>query len=25
VDGGANPFNGQKNDLSLTASVVYKF
>jgi hypothetical protein len=25
VDGGANPFDGQKNDLSLTASVVYKF
>ena len=25
VDGGANPFNGQKNDLSLTASIVYKF
>jgi hypothetical protein len=25
VDGGASPFNGQKNDLSLTASVVYKF
>ena len=25
VDGGGNPFNGQKNDLSLTASVVYKF
>jgi hypothetical protein len=25
VDGGANPFDGQKNDLSLTASIVYKF
>jgi hypothetical protein len=25
VDGGANPFDGQRNDLSLTASVVYKF
>jgi len=25
VDGGKNPFDGQKNDLSLTASVVYKF
>jgi hypothetical protein len=25
VDGGASPFNGQKNDLSLTASIVYKF
>jgi hypothetical protein len=25
VDGGGNPFNGQKNDLSLTASIVYKF
>ena len=25
VDGGAAPFNGQKNDLSLTASIVYKF
>jgi len=25
VDGGANPFDGQKNDFSLTASVVYKF
>ena len=25
VDGGANPFDGQKNDLSLTASVVYTF
>jgi hypothetical protein len=25
VDGGGNPFNGQKNDLSITASVVYKF
>jgi len=25
VDGGTGPFNGQKNDLSITASVVYKF
>ena len=25
VDGGTGPFNGQKNDLSLTASIVYKF
>jgi len=25
VDGGKGPFNGQKNDLSITASVVYKF
>jgi hypothetical protein len=25
VDGGTGPFNGQKNDLSISASVVYKF
>jgi hypothetical protein len=25
VDGRGNPFDGQKNDLSLTASIVYKF